>query len=252
MCCDCYKEFFGEGLDPLPATYKLKQGVLALVCMNLVHMIVIVSNRDKFETDFIMTNLIIASIGIVFLFILLKGAHEKNITTIYFCEFINILYCCYMIYFMCYFFSLILSKPLEDTFAHVNTYYTIADGIFNILSYIIAIYEANKATEEIKNEESTANEFDAIQQHQVEHQTREQVSNVFGENIDNFYVSNDRGNEMASPSENSLNEIRVYNHYDLCSVPAPQNMRSTKKAKNVFTIEQIKERKQLKKSARLN
>ena len=69
-------------------------------------------------------------------------------------------------------------------------------------------------------------------------------------------VSNDRRTEMefyqASPSENSLNEIRVYNHYDLCSVPAPQNMRSTKKAKNVFTIEQIKERKQLKKFARLN
>ena len=168
-----------------------------------------------------------------------------------------------------------MSKPLEDTFAHVNTYYTIANGILSILSYIIAIYEANQATEEIKNEESIANnvyvvshEVGTIQQHQVEHQTREQVSNRFGENIDNFYVSNDRGTEMefcqANPSENSLNEIRVYNNHDLCSVPAPRNeddtiqhqvgnaMRSREKAKNVFTIEQIKARKQFKKSARLN
>ena len=85
MCCDCYKEFFGVGLDPLPATYKLKQSVFELICMNLTHMIVIVSNHDTFETNFITINLLFATIGTVFHFILLKGAHQKDITTIYNC-----------------------------------------------------------------------------------------------------------------------------------------------------------------------
>ena len=159
MCCDCYKEFFGVGLDPLPATYKLKQSVFELICMNLIHMIVIVSNHDTFETNFITINLLIATIGTVFHFILLKGTHQKDITTIYTCILINIIYCFYMVFFMCYFFHLILSKPLEDTFSHFNTYYTIANGLFSVLCYAITINDAYKAMEEIKNEESVANVY---------------------------------------------------------------------------------------------
>ena len=107
--------------------------------MNLIHMIVIVSNHDTFETNSITINLLFATIGTVFHFILLKGAHQKDITTIYNCILIYIIYCFYMVFFMCYFFHRILSKPLEDTFSHFNSYYTIADGLFNALCYVIAI-----------------------------------------------------------------------------------------------------------------
>ena len=157
MCCDCYKEFFGVGLDPVPATYKAKQSVIELICMNLIHIIVIVSNHDTFGITFIIINLLIATIGTVFHFILLKGAHQKEIKLMYICILINIIYCFYMIFFMCYFFDRILSK--EDAFSNFETYYTIADGLFSVLCYVIAINDAYKAMEEIKNEESLANAY---------------------------------------------------------------------------------------------